>query len=418
MATPPRLRYPLQFALTVTGCYAGARVGIELSGLAGGISAVWPPTGIALAAILIGGYRLWPAVLVGALLTVPDSGLGLVSATGASGGAVLEALLGAWLLERAGFRRNLERTRDVLSLAGLAAIAGPAIATTAITATFVLGGTIPSGDFWHSWWVGWAGDASGVLTLAPLLLTLSGLRIAPRRLPEGLLLAALLIGSTLLTFFSWAPVPYIAFPPLLWAAFRFGTRGAAAASSTVAAIAITATDGGEGPFVLANTDHALAATAGFTAVVSVTAMVLAASWRERKQARLQMEMAEARYRLLIEQVPAVTYVDAADSGDPIYVSPQLSELIGFTPEEWMSDRELWAKRLHPDDRARVISSWQETRRVGTDHGGEYRMIAANGSVVWVDDRSAPMFETEDGRLLLQGVMLDITERKRAEQERR
>ncbi len=412
---PTRRRYALQLVLTAAGCYAGARVGIELSGLAGGISAVWPPTGIALAAILLGGYRLWPAVLVAALLTVPDSGLGALSAAGAASGAVVEATLGAWLLRRAGFSDRLEGTRDVLSLAALGAIVSPALATTMITTVFVVGGTIEVGEFWHSWWVGWAGDASGVLMLAPLTLTMSRTRLSAGRIPEVALLAAVLAGAGLLSFFSWAQAPYVVFPPLLWAAMRFGTRGAAAAASLVSAITIAATANGNGPFAVANVDHALAITAGFTAVISVTTMVLASAWRERELARAQMELAEARYRLLVEQVPAVTYVDAADSGDPLYISPQLEALVGYSAAEWTHDPELWSKRLHPDDHDRVVAAWSAGRRDGTDHGGDYRLVARDGRIVWVDDRSAPLFETSEGHLLVQGVMLDITERKRVEQ---
>ena len=123
---------------------------------------------------------------------------------------------------------------------------------------------------------------------------------------------------------------------------------------------------------------------------------------------------ERRHRLLIEQMPAVTYVDDASSGDPLYISPQIEQLVGFTVEEWMSDPEFWMGCIHPEDRARVLNVWTRERAHGSDHGGPYRLIHRDGSVVWVEDRSAELVEAAEGRSVVQGVMLDITAQKQVE----
>ena len=123
---------------------------------------------------------------------------------------------------------------------------------------------------------------------------------------------------------------------------------------------------------------------------------------------------EARYRSLVEQLPAVTYVAALDASLPAsYVSPQIAEF-GFTPEAWLADPEFWVKRLHPDDRDRVLAEFERGIAGGGPITCEYRLLDAAGRPHWVKDRAAVLRDAEGRPVAIQGVMLDIEERKRLE----
>jgi two-component system sensor histidine kinase UhpB len=130
--------------------------------------------------------------------------------------------------------------------------------------------------------------------------------------------------------------------------------------------------------------------------------------------------AEARYRTLVEQIPAVTYVwdERRGTEDPAlpYVSPQIEQMLGFSPEEFMADARLWWRRIHPDERESVIAEGARAAKAGEHFSMEYRMESRDGRVVWVRDEAAPLVQEGTRVLLYQGVLLDITERKRMEGE--
>jgi len=137
---------------------------------------------------------------------------------------------------------------------------------------------------------------------------------------------------------------------------------------------------------------------------------------ERKKAEEELFKAEAKYRTLVEQIPAVTYIAAVDrASTTLYVSPQIRILIGFSPEQYEADPDMWRKRLHPDDRERVTSELERTHKTGGPFSCEYRMFARDGRIVWFRDEAALVRDNRGQPLFLQGVMFDITERKQAEE---
>lgn len=139
---------------------------------------------------------------------------------------------------------------------------------------------------------------------------------------------------------------------------------------------------------------------------------------EQRRADERAELSEARYRALVENVPIVTYIDALGEHAPhtsLYFSPQVTELLGYTPEELTRPEPLWPSLIHPEDRERVLAAAEEAERTKGPYDIEYRMIARDGRVVWVNDR-AVLVRDEAGRpAFWQGVWVDITERKRAEE---
>ncbi|MGH2572972.1 MAG: putative bifunctional diguanylate cyclase/phosphodiesterase [Actinomycetota bacterium] len=138
---------------------------------------------------------------------------------------------------------------------------------------------------------------------------------------------------------------------------------------------------------------------------------------EREQELRRLQEAEAKYRLLVEQIPVITYIDSVDrNSSTIYMSPQVHEVIGYSPDEWMADPELWARLLHPDDRDRVLAENHRTNASGTPFRDEYRMFHRDGRVVWVRDEAALVIDEAGRPRFWQGVMVDVTERKRAEEQ--
>jgi PAS domain S-box-containing protein len=138
---------------------------------------------------------------------------------------------------------------------------------------------------------------------------------------------------------------------------------------------------------------------------------------ERKMHDAQLAKAEARYRSLVEEIPAVTFMAALDEGiNDLYVSPQIVDLLGFTQQEWLDDPVLWHRQLHPEDRARWHLEFARTCATAQPFRSVYRFLARDGRIVWVLGE-AKVVRDKDGRpMFLQGVAFDITERKNAEEE--
>jgi len=136
----------------------------------------------------------------------------------------------------------------------------------------------------------------------------------------------------------------------------------------------------------------------------------------KTQVKAQRE-SEAKYRTLVEQMPAVSYSLALDEGGAMfYISPQVEAWLGFSAAELLADPGFLRKRLHPDDRERVSAELARSRDTGEPFASEYRLVARSGAVVWVRDQATPVCLNNGQPLFLQGVILDITARKQAEED--
>jgi PAS domain S-box-containing protein len=154
------------------------------------------------------------------------------------------------------------------------------------------------------------------------------------------------------------------------------------------------------------------ASGAIAGTVGVAIDVTDRMWREG-----ELFEAEAKYRGLIETVPAVTYVDPLDEwSDSLYVSPQITDLLGCTPEQWLTDPKSWSRHVHPDDIDRVWDAYVRARDAAASNEQEYRMIHEDGRVVWVSERAVVLRDASGRPWAMQGVFVDITERKRAEGE--
>jgi signal transduction histidine kinase len=274
-------------ASVIASAYAAAaKFGISLPVADGVITPVWAPTGIALAALVLLGYRLWPAVALAAFLVNATSGVSLALAAGISVGNTLEALAGGYLLRRFRFDPRFARVRDVL----LFVVLGASICTlvsASIGASVVSLGTDGDRSYASSWLLWWFGDAVGALMVAPLLLIVfASPRSRPRRavLVEGLALLALLAVLSAAIFLAGAwGYPYIIFPALLWAAVRFRQLGAAAASFLLGAIATWGAVAGTVSLETLTATERVQIVQVLVALVAVSLLVVGSTLAERER---------------------------------------------------------------------------------------------------------------------------------------
>ena len=287
MDSADRKLYAVKVALVAAAYYGSAKLGLKLAFESGSVTAVWPPTGIALAAVVLWGYRIWPGVALGALLANSWTGVPIYGVLGITVGNTLEALVGGFLLLRfADFRPSLERVRDVLALVGLAAVVSTTISATIGVLSLLASDQISGGQFGSVWRTWWLGDLGGDLIVAPALFVAAThwpFRRAPGRPLEAVALFALVVGISLLIFSTDTPRTYLIYPPLVWAALRFWQPGAVASSLIVGGIAVAFTQSNTGPFAGDSPDDRLLFAQTFVGVAGITTLVLAAVITERRR---------------------------------------------------------------------------------------------------------------------------------------
>lgn len=289
----------LMLALAAVYFVAG-KLGLRLAYLNSSTSPVWPPTGIALAALLLLGYRVWPGILLGAFLVNVTTTGSLATSLGIAVGNTLEALAGSWLVNRfAGGRKAFEHAQDVFKFSFLALSAAIAAATVGVT-TLSIGGLADWANYGPIWLTWWLGDAVGALVAAPLLvlwITHPPLRWSRSEALEALALfgCLYLVGQTVFGGFiplgrNNYPLEFLCLPLLVWAAFRLGPWGAALAVAVLSALATRGTLNGFGPFARVAPNESLLLLQSFVGVSGVMTLGLAALVLERKQHEEALEI--------------------------------------------------------------------------------------------------------------------------------
>ena len=306
----PSLPLLVKLAAVFVAYLVTARLGLSLGAVGGFATLVWAPTGIALFALARFEMRLWPAVFAGALSANLLNGAPLPVALGIATGNTLEAVVATRLLLVAGFQPSFDRVRDVLALVLLGGVISTTLSASLGVASLAAGHVISpelSAPTWRAWWLG---DLMGAITVAPLLFVWSE---RPRtemhsRQWEALLLVLTLVGAVGVVFghlFGAAersPLGqgYLLFPPLLWAALRFGQPAAVNVHFVLSAIAIAATATGRGPFVRQSLSESLAFLQAFLSVSAVSTFLLSAAASERDRMRQAAELSSKASRFLAE----------------------------------------------------------------------------------------------------------------------
>lgn len=305
----PRLstnsNYPIYFLklVVVAAIYFGsAKLGLSLAFINASVSPVWPPTGVAIAAVLLLGYRIWPAIFLGALLANLFTPVNAVTATGIAIGNTLEALFAGFLLQFLDFHKSFDRARDVFKFT-LAAFLCTLVSATIGTLSLAFGNAATWGELGPLWLTWWLGDSVGALVIAPLLLTWSS-EARPwsdKRYFEAAVLLTLLAVSSMATYGGPAPVPLkyyplarLIVPFFLWAAFRLGQRGVTVATIVVSLFAIWGAANGFGPFIGRTLNDSLLVLQVFLGSNVVMFMFLAATVEERRFATATLHENERR----------------------------------------------------------------------------------------------------------------------------
>lgn len=261
--------------------FVAAKLGLKLAFVNASATAVWPPTGIAIASILIFGYKVVPAIFLGAFLANVTTAGTILSSLGIASGNTLEGLAGAYLVNKfANGRYAFDKTENILAFTYLAGVIAPLISATIGVVSLHFSSLAPDANILPIWFTWWLGDASGALIIAPLILLWSNQYKVNWRLEK--LSEAFIIFFTLF-FISWIifgssehfPIDFLLFPILLWVAFRFGVREIVTATALLSSVAIWGTLSGRGPFVRPSQNESLLLLQAFMTVVIITKAIVA-----------------------------------------------------------------------------------------------------------------------------------------------
>src|SRR5436190_3234430 len=279
--------------------FAVGKFGLWLASLHASASPVWPSAGIALAATLLFGYRVWPAIFIGAFLVNVTTAGNVATSFAIAIGNTLEALAGAWLVNQfAGGKEFCDRPQGAFKFAlaaGISTVISPAFGVTSLALAGFANWT-NYGAIWLTWWLG---DATGDLVFTPLVLLWSGASKRRWNKKEAAEVGALLLLLVLFSgvvFGGWPgvstrnyPIVLICGPIVIWTAFRFMQRETAMGIFILSAIAVWGTLHGFGPFVRETENQSLLAVQWCTAVLSITAMALSAGMAERRRVEEELQ---------------------------------------------------------------------------------------------------------------------------------
>jgi integral membrane sensor domain MASE1 len=306
--------YAARFVVVAATYYLTARLSLRVALVGSVVTPIWPPTGIAVVALLWFGIELWPAITLAALLVNIPINPSVAGATLIAVGNTAAPLLAVGLLRAAGFRTQLDRLRDALTLVLLGALTSMAVSAVLGTTALLMDGTISRSDVASTWALWWAGDATGVLVFAPLLLSLGQVgQLGRRRWLEATGVIASLALVAWFVFHSQYQDTYLVFPLLIWAAIRFGQLGASLATVTVVGITVSSAIDKTGPFAHTTLLHRMLMLQTYDAVIALTSFVLAAIMTERGRALEQEHRnAETLQRsLLPDRLPIIPGVEFA-----------------------------------------------------------------------------------------------------------
>ncbi|MEO5804530.1 MAG: response regulator [Verrucomicrobiota bacterium] len=406
--------------------FIGGMLGKESSFMAGNVALVWPPAGIALAAILLFGNRFWPGVALGAVLFSFLNGTPIGFFTlGTAIGNSLGAIICAFLLKRmVDFHTSLDRVRDVAGFVFLACLLGTTVNAAFNVVSLCYAGEIPWDAMLSSMLAWWVPNAMAGLVIAPVILTWgspSHLKWNPKFIVEAILCSAGLILGTLVSFNSWHvygiqtyPLAYLPYPFLVWGALRFGQRGATTGTLVVSSLAILALLQKRGPFVTDNEQDSLILIGSYIGILAVTNMLLAAAATERQRAEEARRQSADRFRVVASATNDAIW-DWDLVTNVVWRNEGMHTLFGYAENKVGREMNWWYEQIHPDDKDQVVFSlWQFIKSDDKLWSAEYRCRRNDGTYASVLDRAYLTRDDNQRPVRVIGATMDITERKSIE----
>jgi len=416
--------------------FAGAELGLSLASLHQNVTPVWPPTGIAIAAVIIFGPRVLPGVFLGALAANLYTSLPIPFTFGIATGNTLEALIAGFLLSRSKrWRNSFNSVGEVLTFVVYAAVLAPLASATIGSLSVLLGDPSQRGDFTPLWLTWWMGDGFGALIFSPLILSWSSsFRINREDVPEITSLFVLLLIVSLIVFGGWFPGPvktyplaYLCLPCLLWAALRFDQRIVTSAIVLITVVAVWGVRQTYGPFMQPSRNVTLLLLISFVGTSSLMTLLVAAVTSERRTAeaekwKLGSELAHHRRRVedIVQHIPGVVWEawgkPDAQNQRIDFVSDHVEKMLGYSAEEWLSTPNFWLSIVHPEDKERAAAEAAAIFASGKGGSSRFRWMHKDGREVWVEAQSIVVCD-EHGPAGMRGVTMDITAAVQAEIER-
>jgi PAS domain S-box-containing protein len=442
-------------ALTIVYVVVG-RLGLALATHHASATAVWAPTGIAISAVLLLGRWVWPGIAAGAFLVNVTTAAPWHASIGIAVGNTLEALLGAWFVQRwAGGAHAFERASNVFRFGLLAGVVAPAIGATIGVTTLLASGLasrFEAGDVWLTWWLG---DAGGAFVVAPVIVLIATSRQpwAAGRAREALLFAVAFVVFVALVFSGLLPmsganypISFLCMPLLSWPALRFGRRETAIAVLALAAAANWGTLNGNGPFGW-DPHYGLILVQTFAGVAGITAATIAALVDESnrlnddlerrvadrtealraineslrteiaERERIQAALRNSESRLIEAQTVAlIGSWDWDIAGNTLWWSQELYRIYGLDAGSWTASYESFIECVHPEDREFVNATMRTALKSGAAFTLEHRVIRPDGRVRVLAASGRVVKDGEGRAVRMMGTGQDVTDRKRAEQE--
>ena len=299
MENPSSVRRSAILTGIAVAYFLSARAGLALATYPAQVTAIWPPAGVALAAMIIFGSWVWPAIAAGAFAANAVANESIPTALLICIGNTLEAVIGAWLLRRiCDFRPALSRVRDVVALMVFAAPLSAIVAASIGVTSLLLGGNITSADTASTWRLWWLGDGMGMVVLAPVLLTWCSEKEG-RRKSTTAEIAALFLALTTITLFEFRvpfefadELKFLIFPFMIWSAYRFGQRLTSLAVVLVSVVAILGLLHHFGAMNASVQNERLLILQGFVGVLALTCLTLGSLVNERHAALAALEASQ------------------------------------------------------------------------------------------------------------------------------
>ncbi|HZT62840.1 MAG TPA: MASE1 domain-containing protein [Burkholderiales bacterium] len=419
-----QVSYWLWVLLLASVYFSAAKASLLLAIPPGYATAVWPPSGIALAAILMLGVRYWPGIWIGAAVANLTIETSFAAAAVIAAGNTLEALAGAALTRRAiGPSYPLGRGEDVVKFVAVAALS-PTLAATIALIPLSLGHTLTGPQLLSNWWTWWQGDAAGIIIVTPLILawtTRSPILWSRGKVLEAACFVLLLLGATWVTFGGTSdqapyPLTFLITPFIIWAGLSFGQREVTAVSAVVCGLAVWHTVERRGPFAPFSLNESLLLLLAFASTVVVTGLVLSALLAERrKSAEIRLSESEERFRLMVLNVTDYAIFMLDREGLITSWNAGAERIKGYRANEIIGHH---FSRFYPDEDSRKGKPHEALDRAAIDGRiqDEGWRVRKDGTMFWATVVITAMRDAHGNLLGFSKVVRDLTERKRAESE--